>query len=259
MGLNPSILFGRVMHHRTAPKENKFTYKSYYLALPLSKLASAEIAYNKSAVMSFFEKDHVPYDGSNLEDWARSVLEEHSIREADGEIILFAMPRIFGFIFNPVSFWMSLDKAGELRAVLCEVCNTYAEHHIYICAHSDHRPINPSDTLTGKKYFHVSPMLKREGSYDFRFELQGNRFQAIVNYQNPGGTIRLLTSLKGHLEPLTKRNRRKALWRHPFITLKTISLIHWQALKLFVKGIRYNSKPDQLPQKMTTTKNLDQS
>lgn len=252
----PQIFFGKVMHARLFPKRNNFTYGIYYLSLPLSKIKNLPIAYNRFAPLSFYDRDHGQRNGDDLEAWARSILSDYGIGCVDGEIELICMPRIFGYVFNPVSFWLCRDKEGELRAVLCEVNNTFGERHTYLCAHDDHRPITGQDKLKGEKVFHVSPLLKREGYYEFRFDARNDKFKVGIDFYDGAGQKKLVTSLSGKFELMEKGALRKAFWAYPLVTFKAITLIHWQAFKLLVKGIRYISRPPQKPQRVSATDNL---
>ncbi|MEM6781358.1 MAG: DUF1365 domain-containing protein [Pseudomonadota bacterium] len=258
MELNPALFFGKVMHKRLFPKVNGFNYGIYYLTLPLSKLSDISIARNRFAAMSFYESDHGPKDGSDLEVWARDILKTYNVN-ADGEIVLIAMPRIFGYVFNPVSFWMCFDRQQNLRAVICEVNNTFGETHSYLCAHADSRPIEKDDVMTGQKLFHVSPFLKREGYYTFRFDWQGDKFGTWIDFYGGRGDKQLLTSLMGKIEPMTQKTKTKAFWGYPLVTFKAIALIHWQAFKLVFKGIKYISKPKQIDSRVSGVENLNKN
>lgn len=244
------------MHARLIPKRNVFTYGIYYLVLPLSKLGNLPISSRRFASISFCPHDHGGCDGGDLNDWIRTILNDYGLHEVNGEITLVCMPRIFGYVFNPVSFWLCQDTAGQLRAVLCEVNNTFGERHSYLCAHPDHRPITSGDTLKGEKVFHVSPFLKREGAYEFRFDLKEDTFGVWIDFYNVDAKKQLVTSLTGSMVSMTSKTLRKALWRYPLVTLKAIILIHWQALKLIFKGIKYIPKPPQKQKNLTSTENL---
>jgi len=247
------ILKGKVMHKRLLPKVNAFSYGIYYMALPLSQLGQLPIAYNRFSAMSFYDKDHGLCDGSNLEKWARNILDEYSVNTADGEITLICMPRIMGYVFNPVSFWLCHDKQGNIRAILCEVHNTFGEKHTYICVHDDHRPIANGDTLKADKVFHVSPFIEREGHYSFKFSFKEESFGAWIDLYDEHGNKKLMTSLMGVLIPASRRNFRHVFWAYPLITAKAITLIHWQAFKLITKGIKYIAKPTQKQKKTSIT------
>lgn len=251
----PKLMSGSVMHGRLFPQKNDFRYGIYYFALPLSKLSDIPIAHNAYGAMSFYDRDHGYGRKGALEEWARNILEGHHVF-LDGEIVLICMPRIMGYVFNPVSFWLCHDKSGLLRAVLCEVHNTFGETHTYLCAHEDVREIKADDTMEAQKVFHVSPFLKREGYYKFRFDSSPDHFKAWIDYYDEYNNRQLVTSLAGSYQDMTKSACRRMFWKYPLVTLKAIILIHYQAVRLIMKGIRYFPKPQQGPNKTSTTENL---
>ncbi len=255
MEINPQIFFAKVMHKRFLPKINAFTYGLYYLAIPVADIDSLPLPVDRTGLLSFYRKDHGNRDSGNLQDWIFSILKSQNI-PSDGDIILMTMPRVLGYVFNPVSFWLCFDKEKSLLAVLCEVNNTFGETHSYLCKHQDGKAIESQDWLQGEKFFHVSPFLEREGIYKFRFQTEGDVFGAWIDHYNKDGSLQLATALTGKLKPMTKRNLSHAFWAYPLVTLKAIFLIHWQALKLVSKGIRYVPKPLQKKEKITVTDNI---
>lgn len=261
MDVKPEIFFGKVMHKRLFPKVNAFTYGIYYLSLPLRYLETAgdgwRFGVNHAGVMSFHTKDHADRTKHvNLNNWAERVLQEYGIDIPDAEIVLMSMPRILGYVFNPVSFWFCYDREKSLRAVICEVNNTFGEAHSYICAHQDGRKIDANDWMQAEKLFHVSPFLKREGTYRFRFDLQSGKVGIWIDYYSSDEKKQLLTALTGRLVPMTRQTRRRAFWLYPLVTLRAVFLIHWQAVKLVVRGIKYIPKPLQNKRKSSATHNL---
>lgn len=246
----PQILTAKVMHKRLYPKENAFQYGVYYYALPLPAPKIPGL------LVKFHATDLGKRDGSDPTIWARKILTDYGLNKITKNIVLITMPRVMGYIFNPVSFYMCLDQNDALRAVLCEVHNTFGEQHSYVCAHSDHRPIEKEDWLEAEKVFHVSPFLERVGSYKFRFHFRPDKFAAWINYHDGQDGKQLLTSLIGDFTPLTKTTIRKAFWKHPMVSLKAMSLIHWQALRLVWRRIRYIPKPQQKDEKITASRNL---
>lgn len=258
MDLNPSLMMGKVMHKRLFPRENGFTYRTYYLALPVSALDGLPIALNRFAPLSFHTRDHGPKDGGALAPWAQGILKTYGYSGEDLNITLVCMPRIFGYVFNPVSFWLARDASGALRAVICEVNNTFGETHCYLCRAPGFAPLTPRDILTGEKLFHVSPFLEREGHYTFRFNLEGEGFGVWIDFYDAAGRKKLITALMGKCVPMTRHSLRAVFWSHPLITFKTITLIHWQAIKLLAKGIKHIKKPKQKPQTLSAADNLTQ-
>jgi DUF1365 family protein len=176
--MKPELCTGTVMHARFAagqsPAAHRFVYPLFFLALPLSQLQDAGnrwFGVERARPLSLRFRDHGARDGSPPEPWIRGLLAAEGITAADGEVVLQTFPRIFGFVFNPVSFWFCHDREGALRAVLAEVRNTFGDHHNYLVAHADQRPITAADTLTARKLFHVSPFFPVAGEYRFRFDL----------------------------------------------------------------------------------------
>ena len=257
MEIKPQFLFGQVMHKRLFPKENGFCYGIYYLALPLSKISAALenkfFKINRWGVLSFYNRDHGYRNDDPPEQWARDILKQHNVDQADGDMLLVAMPRVFGYVFNPVSFWYCFDIDQKLRAVICEVNNTFGETHSYICVHDDQREITQDDVITGQKVFHVSPFLEREGHYEFRFALKDDKMGAWIDFYDEKAQKKLITALNGKFAPLTQSYAFRAFWRYPLVTFKAIFLIHWQAVKLFVKGTEYVPRPLQNKDKVTKT------
>ena len=238
------------MHKRFFPKENAFSYGVYYLALPLPTPPI------RGFFNSFYPKDLGARDGSDPSIWLRQILKDYGLNEKIKDIVLVTMPRVMGYVFNPVSFYLCLDEHQELRAVLCEVHNTFGEQHSYLCALPDHRVITGEDWLRADKVFHVSPFLERHGEYTFRFDLRDDKMGIWIDFYDHDKKKQLITSLIGNFSPLDSQSLRKAFWRHPLVTLKTISLIHWQAFMLIIKGIRIITKPLQKQEKITTTDNI---
>jgi DUF1365 family protein len=252
MEMMPQIMFGQVMHKRLFPKVNGFTYGIYYLLLPLSKISTLpgnwRFGINRPALMSFYAKDHGDKKSGDLQAWAQGLLARYGI-SAGGEIMLLTMPRIFGHVFNPVSFWFCHDVAGGLRAVICAVNNTFDETHSYICRPESGGLIDGDTWLEAEKVFHVSPFLKRDGKYRFRFALQGEKIGVWIDYYDAAQNKQLLTSLVGSSVPMTPASRRRAFWRYPLVALIALARIHWHAIRLVFKGVKYVPKPLQAAEK----------
>ncbi|MBI3198067.1 MAG: DUF1365 domain-containing protein [Rhodospirillales bacterium] len=241
-----TIVDATVVHRRLRPRENAFRYRVAYLCLDLGTLATAAgrwLKLDRPGLVSFRRADHGGRDGGDLASWLREILAGHGLGEiCDGEVMLMTMPRMLGYVFNPVSFWFCRDRAGALRAVLCEVNNTFGESHCYIVHHDDLRPIGPEAWLGGRKVFHVSPFLPIEGDYRFRFRLDGRAAHVDVNYHDAQGLM-LATSVAGRREPLTDRTVLRRFLMNPTMTMGVMVRIHWQALQLWRKRARFYRKP----------------
>jgi len=243
--LRPALLFGTVMHERTRRAAHRFVYPVFFLQLPLSRLASLGsplFSLERWNLFSFRRRDHGARDGSDLDAWARDVLAREGITAANGEIVLQAFPRVLGYVFNPVSFWLCHDCDGRLRAVLAEVNNTFGERHNYLIAHPDQRPIRPGDEITAQKVFHVSPLFPVAGRYRFRFAFTRRFSAAFIDYEDAEG-LALRTSVSGRPSPLDTRSLLRAFFTYPMFTLGVIARIHFQALRLWLKGARFFRKP----------------
>jgi len=242
------------MHQRLFPKKNRFSYGVYYLMMPLpaSPLPTPLTGRFSRWLIGFDPRDLGHRNGSDPTDWAWQVLRDHQIVGVH-RLVLLTMPRVLGYVFNPVSFYLCYDETDGLRAVIAEVHNTFGEQHAYVCVNPNHRMISPTDWMVADKVFHVSPFLARQGGYRFRFDVTDHRVAIHIHYHHENGTPQLITSLSGTVVPCTRATLRRAFWTHPLVTLKTIGLIHWQAIRLILKGVQYIKKPIQHPVTVTTT------
>ncbi len=259
----PLIGFGEVRHTRLKPARNRFAYPTYFLLLPLRSMqdpgapaAQTALARNRRAALSFFDSDHGdgrgPDKGGALA-WLDALLQREGITDATGEVWLHCYPRVLGYTFKPVSFWYCHragdDDNGSLRAIVAEVNNTFGERHCYLL---DAPRFGVE--LTTDKVFHVSPFLKVEGRYRFRFmravHAEVEKTIARIDYDDPQGPV-LQTSVSGTLEPVTTASVRKALWRYPAMTLGVAFHIHTQAARLWLKRVKFIRKP-ALPDQFLT-------
>lgn len=251
--LLPELIRGDVMHHRTRPAEHSLSYPVFCLRLPLSslpRLPALGLPVNRFGWVAFHERDHGRRDGSSLEAWVCGILREHDVA-ADGEIELVCFPRMFGYAFKPVSFWLCHDAAGAIRAVVAEVHNTFGEAHNYLLANADRSPLRTGQTFSAPKVFHVSPFLDVSGSYEFRFHFGPGRWLARIDYLDPAGVTLLTTSLTGAAMPLTRATLRSVRWQFPLQAFGTIARIHWNAFLLWCKAVPYFSKPNPPPKETT--------
>jgi len=233
---------GQTFHGRKGAVANSFRYGvDYVLMDPDSAGGPRLFSRNRGNLLSLWDADHggVPGQGRGVA-WVREVLAAHDLPGAD-RVLLLAQPRVLGHVFNPVSFWLCHDAADALRVVIAEVSNTFGDRHSYLCHREDHRAITREDTLAAVKILHVSPFQPVEGGYLFRFDICPNRIGVWIDYtQGDGG---LYATLTGPRVPLTTGGILRACLRRPFGSRRVLALIHWQALKLAVKGARYRARP----------------
>ena len=244
-GAAPMIGFGEVRHVRLKPVRHAFNYGTYFLLLPMRTLqrnASPALARNRWAPLSFFDTDHGdargPEQGGALA-WLDELLATEGIDDAGGEVWLHCYPRVLGFAFKPVSFWYCHRQDGSLRAIVAEVNNTFGERHCYLL---DAPQFGVEQRAA--KVFHVSPFCPVEGLYRFRFMFNAERSRTVarIDYDDASGPL-IETSVSGRLQPLSAQNTRQALLRYPLMTMAVVWRIHWQALKLFMKKVRFFGKP----------------
>ena len=250
--LSPAVIRARVTHARTRPVRNAFAYGIDYLLLGEEELAGQSRLRLFSAggrnLVSVRAADH-GFSGEGGAGWVRRLAAEAGIGPV-ARVALLTHPRYWGYAFNPVSFWFMTGTDGELLAVLAEVHNTFGDRHCYLCRNPDGRPIAPDQWIGAEKRFHVSPFFAVEGSYRFRFVLDRARVGVRISYDDgQGGGLE--TALTGERRPLSDAELARAVLRRPLGAAKTVALIHWQALKLFLKGVRYRTRPAPAPERIT--------
>jgi DUF1365 family protein len=239
------IAFGEVRHARLRPVRHAFNYPAFFLRVPVRELdgrprGSWMFGVNRPALVCLRESDHG--DGSGARAWIEGLLRRAGVA-ADGEIALIAFPRVLGYQFKPVSFWMCHDRGGTLRAVVAEVNNTFGERHAYLLCDPAGRALRNGQELRAAKVFHVSPFCGVTGEYRFRFFDDPRRGLARIDYDDDAGNAVLVTSVSGRYAPLDARSVTRALLAYPAFTLGVIARIHWQALQLWLRRVPLHPKP----------------
>ena len=238
--LKAALLPVQVMHRRLQPRRRAFHYRGFQLCFALDQLPALQAILRRTP-LSFRAADHGQRDGSALEPWIRGVFAQAGIIAA--EIDLIAYPRLWGYVFKPVSFWLALDAEGSLRGVLAEVNNTFGEHHSYLLQHADGRTILPTDWLRAEKAFYVSPFFTVDGSYRFRFRCESERVQIDIHHVDAAGRALLITQLAGRRQDLDWPAAWRAVLGNPLMSLMVTVGIHWEALKIWRGGIALQRKP----------------
>lgn len=233
---------GETFHGRRGAVENSFRYSIDYVLLDADAAEGPGLfARNRGNLVSVQDRDHggAPGQGRGAV-WVREVLAAHGAAGTQ-RVLLLTQPRVLGHVFNPVSFWLCHDETGALRTVIAEVTNTFGDRHSYLCAKQNGAPIGREDTLAAQKIMHVSPFQEVEGGYTFRFDIRDDRVGIWIDYSN--GADGVFATLTGARKPLTNAAILRACLRRPFGSRRVLALIHWQALKLAVKGARYRPRP----------------
>ncbi len=240
------LIRGQVFHERLRPAPNKFVYPVFFLRVNLDRLSELNsfwFGINRWRLAALYTRDYGPRDGSNLKEWISKLLINANI-EADGEVWLQTFPRLFGFVFNPVSFWYCYDKQGELRAVLAEVNNTFGETHSYLISAQDNKIINENKPLECLKRLHVSPFCEVRGFYRFRFRDTANTTLTGIDYYDDDGLL-IKTAISGHSQPFTNQKIFLAVLSQPFLTIGIVFRILWQAFRLWIKRVPFFTKPER--------------
>ena len=249
---NSFIYSGNVVHKRFKPKVHYFKYKVFSLLIDLSEIESLEknlkiFSFNKFNIISFYNKDHGARDGSSIKDWVINNLKKNNIDTNDIKIKLLCYPRIFGYVFNPLSVFYIYDKNLNLISILYEVKNTFGEQHTYIFKTGIRHNLLQHMC---KKKFHVSPFIEMNCIYFFRLLKPGNKISIIIDQNDEDGKI-LYASQDGIKSDLTNVNLIKSYLKHPLMTFKIILAIHFEAFRIWTKGIKFIKKKIKIKNNIT--------
>jgi uncharacterized protein len=233
---------GEVMHHRIRPKTHRFTYRVFSLLIDLGRLEEAErvsrlFSVGRFNLLSFFEKDHASRDGTSLDAFIRGLLSERGVDLSGGPIVLSCYPRVLGFVFNPLAVYFAWSQAGVLRALVYEVRNTFGETHLYVAPIKEEERTPAGIRQERNKTFYVSPFLPMNLHYAFRI-LPPDEALRIRILESDGEGPLLAATYSAQRLPMTGRTILRLCLALPLMTLKVLAAIHWEALRLWVKGIR---------------------
>ena len=234
--MNSALYAGKVVHARLRPRRHKLVYRVFSLLLDLDEIGELSrrlklFAHNSAAVFSFHDRDHG--DGSgDLRSWVEAQLGAAGVALAAPKIALLCYPRIFGYVFNPLTVWFCRD-GDALRAILYEVHNTFGERRTYVIRVA---PGAEAVEQSCSKELYVSPFVPMECGYEFHIEPPGERVLVAIDETDPQGLL-LKASFSGMREPLTDATLLRALFAYPLMTLKVTAAIHWEAIKLWAKGV----------------------
>jgi len=237
---NSCIYSGFVTHRRFKPKRHFFTYKTFSLLIDLCEIKNLEkkikfFSYNKFNILSFYDLDHGPRDGTSLINWVKNTLKEAKINIGRGKIKLLCYPRFFGYVFNPLSIFYCYDDNSDLKAILYEVKNTFNEQHTYVFPTS-----TSSNLILHKchKKFYVSPFMEMKTFYNFRLLKPGKILSVFIKQSDHEGTL-LTACQAGKRIEISTKNLFNEFITHPLMSFKIITAIHFEAFRLWVKGVKY--------------------
>jgi DUF1365 family protein len=246
-----ALYVGEVVHQRSANFNHRLHYSLYMLLLDIDRIEGTTrrlrlLSQGRSGLMSFNARDH----GDRSDTPLRAQIETHlagaGIDLQGGAIRLLTMPRILGYGFNPISVYFCYRPDGQVAALVYEVTNTFHERHSYLVAVPEDAPPGPLRQTTEKRFF-VSPYMDMALTYDFTVRLPGEAVSIVVAVRR-GDTPVQTASFAGRRRPLTDGQVLRAFLTHPLLTWKVTAGIHWEALKMMIKGARYRHRGGVPPQ-----------
>ena len=248
---NSKIYTGKVIHKRFKPKEHYFKYNVFSLLIDLNELEEINkyikfFSYNKFNIISFYDKDHGDRDGSSVKLWVKKNLRNIGIMTEDISIKLLCYPRIFGYVFNPLSTYFIYNKHSELISIFYEVKNTFGEQHTYIFKAQDEKTVQNKC----KKKFYVSPFIEMDCEYHFKTLNPREQLSVVINQNDKDGKL-LFASQDGISKDFNNKNLILSYLTHPLMTFKIIGAIHYEAFKLCAKRIKLIAKKIKLKNNIT--------
>lgn len=242
-----ALYVGDVMHARLKPVGHRFNYRVVSLLIDLDRLEVADrqtplFGVNRRALYSFHEADHGDRDGSSLRLYAQRCAAEHGIDLTGGRVLLLCYPRLFGYTFNPLSVYFCYGADGQPALLIYEVRNTFGDIHAYVL------PVKSGDVSpagirqTQDKRFYVSPFVEMAMRYHFRVTLPNNGVKLRILETDGEGPL-LSATFNGHRRPLSTQELLRSFLSFPLVTLKVPAAIHWEALRLWLKGVRLVPRP----------------
>jgi uncharacterized protein len=246
-----ALYFGDVMHARLKPMGHRFSYRVMSLLIDLDRLDAADrqsrlFGVNRAALYSFNEADHGMRDGSRLRAYAQRCAAADGIDLTGGRVLLLCYPRLLGYTFNPLSAYFCYRAGGELALIIYEVRNTFGDIHAYVL------PVKPGEISEAgvrqqqDKLFYVSPFIEMAMRYHFRVSPPGHTVKLRILETDREGPL-LSATFHGRRRPLTTAALLRSFFALPLVTLKIVSAIHWQALRLWLKGARLVPRPGATP------------
>lgn len=238
MSLRSSIYRGWVMHRRHVPRPHGFRYRVWWMLVDLDELAELDrslrtFSYNRFNLFALHDSDYGHGIGS-LRGYVENRLAEAGLQHAGARIELLTMPRICGYAFNPLSIYFCRDASGRTAAIIYEVHNTFGERHSYVMevAGDDSEIVQQATD----KAFYVSPFMGMSMRYGFRVRPPAASLSVSITGSQAGEVV-INAALRGERVPLTTFALLRLCVTHPLMTLKVMGAIHWQALRIWLKGI----------------------
>jgi uncharacterized protein len=243
----PGLFRGRTVHARFGAVEHKLAYDIFQILVDVDNLPETVkglswLKHNRFGPFAFYDRDHGDRSGAALRPWVEARLREAGVNINGGPIRLLTFPRVLGFVFNPLSVFFAYSQSGDLAGVIYEVNNTFGETHSYVAPASN----EAIEHHRADKVFHVSPFFDVSGRYAFTLRAPHDAISLVIDKYKDNIRDHVAT-LKARRLPLTDKALISAFFAIPFLTLKVVAAIHFEAIKLLFKGARYHDKPSPPP------------
>ena len=243
--MNSCIYNGYVSHTRFKPVKHSLRYNTFSLFIDLDEIENLSknnfiFSFNKFNIFSFFNKDHGDRDGLCLKNWVLNKLKKFDINKNINNIKLLCYPRVFGYVFNPLSIFYCYENKN-LRAIMYEVKNTFNEQHTYIFKVKSNNEISQKC----KKKFYVSPFMDMETQYEFKLLNPDENLSVLIKQSDKDGIV-LTAVQKGVKKEFNMKQLLVNFVLYPLMTLKIIGAIHYEALRLWKKGAKYRSRDNKI-------------
>ncbi len=245
MSIEATLYHGTVVHKRFKPVRHRLSYSVFNVLLPLEQIDDICsriwcLSRNRFNLVSFHDRDHGCRDGLNVAEYVENTFLDAGFSREFHSYYALLYPRILGYAFNPLTTYFAIDRTGEIAAMLYEVSNTFGEHTHYMVAGGQTE--NGVLTQTCRKAFHVSPFNEADGDYGFRVTLPDDHISVGVTLRRAREPV-LNAYFSGRGTPLTSAALLKAVIRQPLMTWKVIIGIHFEAGRLWLKGLKLKRKP----------------
>ena len=244
MSFGSGLYQGLVVHQRLRPRRHRLRYRIFQMLLDLDELPALDaglrlFGHNQPALLSLYDRDHGPGDGRPLRQWVEAELAKAGIELEGGAIRLLCMPRVLGQVFNPLGLWFCHHRSGRLEAILYEVNNTFGQRHSYLI------PVQGDAAVvrqTCDKAFYVSPLQEMAMAYAFTVRPPGEQVFVAIDSSDAEGPM-LHAAFTARRTELSDPAILGAFLAAPLLMLKVLAAIHWEALRIWLKGGRFHPRP----------------
>ncbi len=251
-GMNSCLYAGDVVHRRLKPLRHELRYRVFNFFADVDELPQLAgrlklFSYNRFNLFSIDDRKHGPGDGTPIHEFVWSLVRAANAGDVVKNVFMFCYPRVLGYVFNPLTVYYGVDSTGKLCLMIYEVNNTFGERHCYVI------PVDESGTQSCDKKFYVSPFNPVAGHYDFKIQPPDDELKLGITLSAEQGPC-LKAWFYGARLPLTDANLLRSFLSLPMMPLKIIGGIHWEAIKLWIKGMRLVKRPPPLEPAISISK-----